>query len=226
MGVLKLITKNPISLWVRWLICKFQYQRRFHNKKLSIRYMASLRDCQFGLHNTVYDLAELNETTLGDFSYVGPRSRITRTEVGKFTCIGPDVIVGLGNHPAHNFVSTHPAFFSTHCQAGFTFVSSSLFDEYEKCKIGNDVWIGARAIVLDGLSIGNGAIIGAGAVVTKDVPAFAVVVGVPAKILRYRFEQSKIEYLEEFKWWDRDVEWLQNNHKLFTDIAIFSEHST
>jgi acetyltransferase-like isoleucine patch superfamily enzyme len=76
------------------------------------------------------------------------------------------------------------------------------FVEYKRILIGNDVWIGARAVVLDGVIIGDGAIIGACAVVTKDVPPYAIVVGVPAKIVRYRFSEKKIRQFLELQWWE------------------------
>jgi acetyltransferase-like isoleucine patch superfamily enzyme len=221
LSAIKLILKNPITLWAKWLLSYFRYRHKFSGQKLSIKYMAQLSDCQFGVQNTIYEMAVLKQTRLGDYSYVGARSRLTQTIVGKFSCIGPDVVIGLGKHPARDLVSIHPAFYSPNCQAGFSFVSRSHINENEICKIGNDVWIGARAIILDGVSVGDGAIIGAGAVVTKDVPSYAVVAGVPAKVLRFRFELAEIEFLQRFKWWDRDIQWLRKNHELFHDVKNF-----
>jgi virginiamycin A acetyltransferase len=74
--------------------------------------------------------------------------------------------------------------------------------EYKRITIGNDVWIGARAVILDGITIGDGAIVGACAVVTKDVPPYAVVAGVPARVIRYRFSEKKIRTLLELQWWE------------------------
>ncbi|NOT14947.1 MAG: CatB-related O-acetyltransferase [Methylotenera sp.] len=217
---------NPITLWIKWLITMCYYKYKFFGKHLSVGYMATLSKCEFGTQNTIYEDARLIDTTVGDYSYIGPRSRLANVKIGKFSCIAPDVIIGLGTHPSRKFVSIHPAFFSPNRQAGFSFVSHATFQEHEHCNIGNDVWIGARAIVLDGVSIGDGAIVGAGAVVTKDVPAYAIVVGTPAKIVRYRFDQSDINYLQKFKWWDRDFIWLQENHQQFNDIKEFCQHQT
>lgn len=221
MRYIKLVLKNPISLWAKWLLHTLKYRRAYSGKHLSIGYMAELSDCQFGFRNTIYENAVLLQTSLGDYSYVGPRSRLANAIVGKFSCIAPDVIVGLGMHPARDFVSIHPAFFSPKAQAGFTFVTEPGFKEESITRIGNDVWVGARAIVLDGVAIGDGAIIGAGSVVTRDVPAYAVVAGVPAKVLRFRFESEEIRFLQWFKWWDRDVEWMGRNREFFQDIKKF-----
>ena len=79
------------------------------------------------------------------------------------------------------------------------------FEEYETVTIGHDVWIGTRAIVLDGITVGNGAVIAANSVVTKDVPPYAIVAGVPAKIIKYRFNDDKINKLNDSKWWELDL---------------------
>ncbi len=87
-------------------------------------------------------------------------------------------------------------------------------------KIGNDVWIGANVLILDGVTIGNGAIIAAGAVVTKDVPPYAVVGGVPAKIIKYRFNKEEIDFLEQLKWWEKDEKWLTEYGKYFNNVEL------
>ncbi|MBR2872690.1 MAG: CatB-related O-acetyltransferase, partial [Lentisphaeria bacterium] len=76
--------------------------------------------------------------------------------------------------------------------------------------IGSDVWIGLNAVIMDGVTVGNGAVIGTNAVVTKDVPPYAIVVGIPAKVLRYRFDSDTIARLEKLRWFDRDLEFIQN----------------
>jgi acetyltransferase-like isoleucine patch superfamily enzyme len=127
----------------------------------------------------------------------------------------------MPNHPSRGFISAHPAFYSTARQAQITFVDKDYFSEFKRVTIGHDVWIGTRSIIMGGVSIGNGAIIGAGAVVTKDVPPYAVVAGVPAKVVRYRFDAEEIEKLEEIKWWDRDISWLRQNADLFHQVDEF-----
>jgi acetyltransferase-like isoleucine patch superfamily enzyme len=121
--------------------------------------------------------------------------------VGRFTCIGPHFICGYGDHPT-NFISTSPVFYSTRKQCGVSFAETSRYDEKRQTTIGNDVWIGARVFVRDGVTIGNGALIAAGAVVTNDVPEYAIAGGVPAKLIRYRFEDDVVRQLLELQWWN------------------------
>jgi acetyltransferase-like isoleucine patch superfamily enzyme len=84
--------------------------------------------------------------------------------------------------------------------------------------IGNDVWLGANVIVLDNITIADGAIVAANSVVTKDVPPYAIVGGTPAKLIKYRFDEADIAFLLEYQWWDKDINWLRENLSLFHDI--------
>lgn len=128
-------------------------------------------------------------------------------EIGKYCQIGFDVALHASNHPI-NFLTTY--------------INKNLFDgELKKLKIshkiiiGNDVWIGHNAILIGDLRVGNGAIIAAGAVVTKDVPAYSIVAGVPAKVVKFRFNDSLIKELEELKWWDKSQSELEEIKHLF-----------
>ncbi|HSH65656.1 MAG TPA: CatB-related O-acetyltransferase, partial [Bacteroidia bacterium] len=144
----------------------------------------------------------------------------------KFTCIGPNVVTGMGAHPSSGFVSSHPLFYSTMGQAsGLVIVEKNLFEEFPRTTIGNDVWIGNNAIIKYGIKIGDGAIIGSGAVVTKDVEPYSIVGGVPAKVIKYRFKPEQIEFLHKTKWWNRDLQWLKKNKDLFKNIESFIQHS-
>jgi acetyltransferase-like isoleucine patch superfamily enzyme len=187
-------------------------------KNLTVMYLAQAsNDCSFGIYNVLYSKSILSNVILGDFSYVGERNRIFNAQIGKFCTLGPDLLIGLGKHPT-NFVSIHPIFYSIKKQCGITFADRPYFCEYQDIEIGNDVWIGARSIILDGVKIGNGAIVAAGSVVNRDVPPFAIVGGVPAKIIRFRFDEKTILKIENSKWWDQNLKWLKENFKYFHNV--------
>lgn len=165
-------------------------------------------DCTFAGYNRIYQRASLRNVVLGRMSYVAEGSRIGFADIGPFSSIGPNVLLGgLGRHPVDR-LSTHPAFYSTRLQAGASFAASDMEDELPRVSIGGDVWIGAGSIVLDGLAIGSGAIIAAGAVVAKDVPPYAIVGGVPARLIRHRFDEKTVEALLAWRWWDLDIDQL------------------
>jgi acetyltransferase-like isoleucine patch superfamily enzyme len=177
--------------------------------------------CILGKHTVIHRNVHLVNVVLGDYTFT--QSSITNASIGKFCSIGPNCIFGPAKHPTRNFVSTYPAFFSKNNKGCLiSFSEKDLFDEQpQRIQIGNDVWIGCNCIIMGGLSIGNGAIIGAGAVVTKDVEDYAVVGGVPAKIIHYRFTKDQIEFLNKIRWWDMDINWITQNYKIFSDIEKF-----
>lgn len=124
--------------------------------------------------------------------------------IGAFCSIGSRVVLGHGEHPM-NYISTSPYFYFDNI--GYKtkdMVSHNEFWEIPPIHIGNDVWIGDGVFVKNGVTIGDGAIIGARSVVTKDVPPYAIVVGCPARVLRYRYDRETIDELLRLKWWDLD----------------------
>ena len=90
--------------------------------------------------------------------------------------------------------------------------------------IGNDCWIGQHVFIVGGVTIGDGAVVYAGAVVTKDVPPYAIVGGVPARIIRYRYDQETIDWLLRIKWWEHDIEWFEENWELLNDINKLKQY--
>ncbi len=166
-----------------------------------------------GFNNLTFGTVVKN-TSVGKYTYIAG-ARIQSTRLGRFCSIGPrSRIGGLGRHPTE-WISTHPIFFSTLKQANISFCERDFFDECGEVSIGNDVWIGANAFVLDGISIGDGAIVAAGAVVTKDVEPYSIVGGVPARLIRYRFTQTQIKSLQEMAWWNWPEDLLRKNAVLF-----------
>lgn len=171
--------------------------------------------CKFDGYNSLLAGSVLSDVKLGRFTYIAGGARITRTDFGAFCSVGPDSLVGgLGPHPT-DWISTHPGFYSTLRQAGHSFADAQLFEDVTRTTVGSDVWIGARAVVLDGVTVGDGAVIGAGAIVVKDVPPYAVVGGVPAKIIRFRFSDETISLLRSLRWWDWSLDELAKYKQLF-----------
>lgn len=212
---------NPFTHWLKWFGATIYLEMRHHKQKLSIRYMAHCVDCSFGRYNTIYHGAQLTRVSMDDYSYVAEGSKLADTTVGKFSCIGPQSLIGLGSHPSRKFVSIHPAFFSTAHQSQITFADRQYFQEQKRTIIGNDVWIGARVIIPGGVNVGDGAVIAAGAVVTKDVPAYTVVGGVPARQLRQRFSDSEILALKKIAWWSKDDVYFKKHFRDFHDVDRF-----
>jgi acetyltransferase-like isoleucine patch superfamily enzyme len=144
--------------------------------------------------------------SIGDYTFINEFTQIDTNckSIGKYCSISHGVKIGMGPHPI-DFISTNPIFY----EAYRGYITKSLYNEYEDkgyTVVGNDVLIGANAIILAGVNVGDGAVIGAGAVVIKDVPPYAVVAGNPAKIIKYRFDKETIEELLKIKWWDRDFD--------------------
>lgn len=157
-------------------------------------------------------------------SFCGYDCEIINCNVGSFCSIANNVVIGSSQHPME-WISTSPVF-----RAGRDSVktkySEHIFDDWKSTNIGHDVWIGEKALIKQGVNIGNGAIIGMGSVVTKNVEPYTIVAGCPAKIIRKRFDEETIKKLQEIKWWTWNDEQiikyakLFNNPKSFLDIII------
>lgn len=143
--------------------------------------------------------------------------------IGRFCSIAPEVKNTLGVHPVSDpYVSTSPMFFSLLNQTGKTFAKKQLFEELrDPIEIGHDCWIGQRVFIVGGVKIGIGAVVLAGAVVTKDIPPYAIVGGVPAKVLKYRYDDDTINFLLKSEWWNMPIDWLETNYELFSNIDEF-----
>lgn len=179
-------------------------------------------------YNAVGANADLVQVTAGYGTYFGDDVHLTSCRLGRFCSIGPEVSSVSGTHPME-YASTHPSFYSPDNPTGLCFVTRQKFREYRmaggqfRTVIGNDVWIGTGARIVDGVSIGDGAVVLAGAVVTKDVPEYAVVGGVPARVIRYRFSGDILRKLREADLWSRDLGWLREHAELFSDVSALLE---
>jgi len=138
---------------------------------------------------------------IGNYSSLRDRSKAMNCEIGNFTVIAKDCEIGLGVHPT-NYLTCHSIFYKNSPWGFHPEWVKPIEGIVRISYIGNDVWIGAKSIIMDGVTIGDGAIVAAGSVVTKDVPQFAVAGGAPAKVIKYRFSQEVINRLEEIQWWN------------------------
>jgi len=186
---------------------------------------------EFEDHVKIYPNTLLKDSEIGLGTYIGWNSIFNNCIIGRFCSIAPFAQIIYGTHPSSIFISTHPAFFSKNKQAGFSFTDVNLFDEHKyaipekkiSVMIGNDVWIGFGTSIMEGVKVGDGAIIAAGSLVTRDVPPYAIVAGIPAKVIKYRFSQLEIDELLRLKWWSKDFNWIQKNHKYFCNISYLNE---
>jgi phosphonate metabolism protein (transferase hexapeptide repeat family) len=162
-----------------------------------------LRDCVLGQFTDVAERCLLAETTLGDYSYVERHVEAIYTDIGKFCAIAADVRINALNHPLDR-ISQHKITYRPNEYFLYAKVDKDFRDARKKARvtIGHDVWIGHGAIVMPGLFIGHGAAVAAGAVVTKDVQPYAIVAGVPAKRIKWRFKKSIRTRIINLAWWD------------------------
>ncbi len=164
----------------------------------------------------VYGHVQVTHSTMGDYSYIGRNSRIIHAEIGKFCSIASETKIGMGTHTLDK-ISTSPIFTEAKNGTKHSWVNESAVNPFKRVIVGNDVWIGVRTMVMGGVKIGDGAVIGAGSIVTKDIPPYAVVAGVPAKVIRYRFPQEQIEALMSHPWWELPEDKLREHIDLFQD---------
>lgn len=188
---------------------------------------ATAYSTEFEGKNLINANANVSNSFIGLGTYISGNSKLRNVKVGRFCSIGQNVETGFGIHPISR-VSTHPAFYSLQEQAGFTFSDKQLFDEHKYInenkrfyvEIGNDVWIGNDVKIIDGIKIGDGAIIALGAVVTQNVEPYSIVGGIPAKLIKYRFDSVTIQKLLALKIWEKEYNWYKENWNLFQNIQL------
>ena len=171
------------------------------------------------------------KSSFGYGTLIGDRNFLDRIKTGRFCSIGREIKIVSSAHPTEVFVSTHPAFYS-HRYNSLSYVCKEKFSGILMCDdnfsvvAGNDVWIGYRVLIKGGVRIGDGAVIGMGAVVTKDVPPYAVVGGVPARIIKMRFSENRISELLSQNIWEKPIEWIEENAEKFESIESFLKNNS
>lgn len=185
------------------------YKVKFNKSKILSRRLGG--KIKLGYKTAIYKNVIYNNSEMDNYSYINENSLVINTRIGKFTSIGYNCGIGLPEHPI-NYISTSPFIYSENN----IFNLPKTFDSFTKdTQIGNDCWIGNNVIILQGKTIGDGAIIAAGSVVTKDVEPYSIVAGVPAKKIKYRFSENEIKFLNQLKWWDWPIHLLKEHQKMF-----------
>lgn len=170
----------------------------------------------------VYRGVKAKNSILGAHTYVAANTDIENAEIGKFCSIADHCRIGMSSHSL-NYLSTSPIFTQRINALQECWIKEDVFEhksEEERVYLGNDVWVGSHVLINGGVHVGDGACIAAGAVVVKDVPPYAIVGGVPAKVIRYRFSPEVIEELLRLKWWDMDKEFLKQHISFFQTDKI------
>ena len=160
---------------------------------------------------------KVRSSNIGAHSYVAAHSWLTNIDVGRFCSIGNNVMAGLASHTLGN-ASTSPIFTLRRNATGKAWVNQDVAvnsDDFPRTVIGDDAWIGSNAMIMSGVTIGTGAAVGAGAVVTKDVPPYAIVAGVPARVIRYRFDEPVRQKILASRWWEQPDSVLKDRLGLF-----------
>ena len=177
----------------------------------------------FGRNVLVSYGSKLNNCELGKYTRIRNNVVIHSCKIGAFTCIGRDCRINLAEHPT-NLLSINSLFYEEVPNAiRNDWVREIDFQSRKPVTIGNDVWIGEFSSILSGITIGDGAIVAARSVVTKNVPPYAIVAGVPAVIKKYRFNDEIIECLLKLKWWNLSDDLIEKNLSIFTETKITKE---
>ena len=158
---------------------------------------------------------------IGKYSYIGNNSFVSDTDIGNFTSISTDCYIGGTSHPT-DWVSTSPVFHKWENIMKKNFARHE-FEIFKRTTIGNDVWIGNRVMVKAGVKIADGAVIGMGSIITKDIGPYEIWAGDPARMIRKRFDDEIIATLEEMKWWNWNDEKIELSSGVMTDVAKFIE---
>jgi acetyltransferase-like isoleucine patch superfamily enzyme len=195
-----------------------------------------IQDSIIGQHSTIGDFSRVRNSFIHDYccidrqnfllhvnlgarSYTGPWDMLFHCNIGRYCSISYGVTIGPPDHSYHR-ISTHPFYYNS--KFGLFPDDGEIIGEKfsNELVLGNDIWVGCNVTILRGLTIGDGAIIGANSVVTQSVPPYAIVAGTPARVIKYRFEDRIIEKLLDLRWWDWDDATIQRNKNLFYNNKV------
>jgi phosphonate metabolism protein (transferase hexapeptide repeat family) len=187
---------------------------------------AIIRNCKLGSWTDIGPRVSLTETEVGEYTYFARDASAIYAKIGKFCSIASHVRINPGNHPVHRVTQHHCTY--RRVRYGLDTRDDRDFFQWrsaDRVEIGHDVWLGHGVLVLAGVVIGTGAAVGAGAVVTKDIPPYAIAVGVPAQVIRYRFDADTVARIMNTRWWDWDRRTLEERFADLLDLEVFLRKS-
>lgn len=169
---------------------RFIYKIRYRNLRISI--FSYVKNSKLANNVGIYGASSVINSEIGSYSYINS-SIVHNSAIGKYSSVAHGVIIGPGSHSLDKF-STSPVFEDR--------ADKKRFSSDSRTQIGNDVWIGVGATILDGIYVANGSIIAAGAIVTKSTEPYGIYAGVPARLVRFRFSKNIISSLIQTEWWE------------------------
>jgi acetyltransferase-like isoleucine patch superfamily enzyme len=200
---------------LNWLLWRRSWYKR-HVAEFTAHRSSLCIESSFEGWNSVGPRTVIAESSIGFGTYFAANVEVNRCRLGRFCSIGQHALIGgLDNHPLDR-LSTHPAFYSQGRQANSSICRDPVFCEEQQLHVGSDVWVGAASVILSGITVGDGAVVAAGAVVTKSVEPYTIVGGVPAKLIKRRFSAEVTDVLLKIKWWEWPVEKILENKIIFT----------